>query len=219
MGSYEEISIEPEPLSISVHKRPGMYFLNLDDGTGYAIVVSNLIETLLSWKVGANVTLTLMPDRVEVFCRASLPKGENLWTCNPRRPFFVLDEGKANLGSSWFSSPLHTDSIVCQNAIWELRDGGDEQSAVFHEGVCRSAQFAAPDLPESYCFRVSLSIGTQKLPFTAATLDQVVGRIRYMGGPAEAGYWGCVTLRDKRTGETKILVVTDYPPRRNGRLT
>ena len=213
MDSYEESPIKQEPISISVFKRPGMYFGDLDDGTGYANIVAELVDTILSWKTGANLTVTLQPDRIEVACYARLPDAEIPYTYAPRRPFSVLYDGMANLGYRWFTAPLHAHAFVCRHAVWELRDGGEEQSALIDEGICLSAKFSAPDLPEDLCFRVSLSIGTTRLPFAQARLDQVIQRIRYMGGPAEAGYWGCVTVRDERIGETKAVVVTNYPPR------
>lgn len=212
MNHYDESPIKQESISTSVYKRPGMYFGDMDDGTGYSVIVSEIVSTILSWKVGANITVTLRPATIEITCRARLPGSEILLTDERRRPFFVYGDQLASLGFGWFSAPLHTHAFACRQALWELRDSYGEQSALFDEGICRSAQFAAPDLPDHLCLRVSLSIGTVRLPFAPATIDQVTKRLRYLGGPAEAGYWGCVTVRDERTSKLQIVVVTDYPP-------
>lgn len=217
MDSYDEHLINVEPISVRVHKRPGIYFGDLDDGTGYAIIVQDIVDAVLSWKIGANVTVTLRPDRVEVACHARLPDGTNPWTIASRKPFFVAGDGVAWHRAPKFSQSLYSYSpphtVVCRNAVWELRDGGEEQFALFDEGICRQTKVAAPDLPKSFCFRVALSIGTERLPFAPASLEQVVERIRYLGGPPEAGGWGRVTFRDERTGESQVVFVTDCPPR------
>lgn len=213
LNHYGESPIKQESISVSVYKRPGLYFGDMGDGTGYSIIVSGIVSALLSWKVGANMTVTLRPETIEVTCRARLPDSGILITDDRRKPFFVYGDQLASLGFGWFAAPLHTYALACRQALWESRDGDGEQSALFDEGICRSAQFAAPDLPAHLCLRVSLSIGTKRLPFAPATIDQVSKRLRYLDGPAEAGYWGCVTVRDERTSQLQIVVVTDPPPR------
>lgn len=213
LSHYDESPIKQESISASVYKRPGMYFGDMDDGTGYSVIVSEIVSTILSWKAGANMAVTLRPEAIEITCRARLPDSEILFTDEGRKPFFVYGDQLASLGFGWFTAPLHAHAFACRQALWESRDSYGEQSALFDEGICRSAQFSAPDLPDHLCLRVSLSIGTVRLPFAPATIDQVCKRLRYMGGPAEAGYWGCVTVRDERTRELQIVMVTDPPPR------
>lgn len=219
MGPYEKKTIKQESLSASVYKRPGMYFGDIEDGTGYAGIVAELVATVLSWKPGANLTLILRSGSIELSCRAKLPDAEIPFTYPRRRPFFVFGTGMAGLGFGWFGGPLHVNALACRQAVWELRDEYGEQTAVFDEGVCQHAEFAAPDLPKDLCFRVSLSIGTERLPIAPATFDQVCRRIRYTDGPENEGYWGCVTVRDERIRETHVVVVTDYPPRPTWRST
>lgn len=212
MDAYEESSIGPEHLRVSVFRRPGMYFGDMEDGTAYAVIVAELVESVLSWKTGANLSVTLRADQVEVACHARLPGGEPLPSHVSRRPFTVCCTGQGHLGFSWFTAPLRAQAFACREAHWEIRDEFGEQSAVFDEGVCVQAGFSAPDLPEALCFRVSLGIGTERLPITPAKLDPICQRIRHMAGPMDAGYWGCVTLRDERVGETRVVVVTSAPP-------
>jgi hypothetical protein len=191
-----------------------LHFGVMSDGQAYRSVVRDIVSTLLSWKLRANVTVTLRPDNVEVACRAKLPEGEIPFTDERRRPFFVFGDGLAFFGRGWLGSPhLQTGSFACRQALWELRDGYGEQSVLYDEGVCLKAGFSAPDLPEHLCLRVTFSIGTERLPFTHATIEQIAKSVRYMGGPAEATYWGCVTIWDKRTNESRVVVVTDPPPR------
>lgn len=210
---YDERRIEADPLSVSVFKRPGMYFGDMEDGQGYSMIIGEIVSTLLSWRTGANLTVRLRCDNVVIACRARLPDAEIPDLCEARKPFLVYGDGLATLGRGWFCHGLGAHSLACRNALWELRDAHGEQSSVFSEGLCHSASFSAPKLPDDLCFRVSLSIGTERLPLGTATLAQVAKQIRYMSGPAEAGYWGCVTIWDERIGESQVVIVTDPPPR------
>ena len=57
------------------------------------------------------------------------------------------------------------------------------------------------------------AIGTPQLVIAPATINRVAMAIRHQSGPAEAGYWGCVSISDTRTGESRAVVVTDPPPK------
>jgi hypothetical protein len=102
--------------------------------------------------------------------------------------------------------------MACSRMKWEIRDRFGAGTAVFAEGRCRSAIPSAADLPDDMCLRVSIVIGTPRLAIAPATMGQVVAALRFMAGPAEAGYWGCVSVVDDRTEERTTVIVTD-PPR------
>ncbi|KAF0102390.1 MAG: hypothetical protein FD187_673 [bacterium] len=219
MDPYEESPIEFHSYRDSVNQRPGLYFGDLEDGTAYALIVEELVSAVLWWKTGANLSLTLEPELIELACRAELPGGAAPATWPGFRPLFVFGKGMASLAFTRFTNPLHMLAAACRQSMWELRDRHGEESALFDEGRCRMAAFVAPELPREFCFRASLRIGTERLTFAPASLEQVARRIRYQDGPQAAAYWGCVTVRDMESEETRVVIVTEPPhlPRANWR--
>lgn len=206
---YGEYDIEILSVRDSVLKRTGMYFGDLQDGRAYARTIQVLVHAALSWQIGANVGIRLKSNNeVELYCYGGLPQGDKPHVHRWGRPIQVITKELAFLGDYG----LECCSVACSHMTWEIRDQFASGTAVFEEGYCRSAVKSAPDLPAQLCLRVALKVGTPAIPMAPATLAQVVHVLRYMSGPAEAGYWGCVTIEDVRTRETLDVLVTDPPP-------
>lgn len=206
---YGEHNIEVLSIRESVLKRPGMYFGDLQDGSAYARAIQSLVHAMLSWQVGANIGIGLKSNNaVELSCYGGLPQGEKPHEHRWRRPIQVITKELA-----FFSDRgLECCSVACSHMKWEIRDQFASGTAVFEEGFCRSAIQTAPNLPAHLCLRASLKIGTLAIPMAPATLAQVASVLRYMSGPAQAGYWGCIHIEDLRTDQTLDQLVTDPPP-------
>ena len=206
---YEEYEIEVLSIRDSVLKRPGMYFGDMQDGSAYARTIQVLVQATLSWQIGAKIGTKLKSNNeVEFYCYGGLPQGDKPHLHRWSRPIQVITKELAFFGDYG----LECCSVACSHMTWEIRDQFASGTAVFQEGYCRSAIHSAPDLPAHLCLKVALKIGTTAIPIVPATLAQVAHVLRYMSGPAEAGYWGCVSINDLRKGETQDVLVTDPPP-------
>ena len=206
---YEEVSIKFSSTRKSVLKRPGMYFGDLLDGSAYAGIIQDLVQATLSWRIGANLGIRLKPNNeVELYCYGELPKGEMPLEPRGCRPIHVLTKEQVLFGDR----ALEYAAVACSQMNWEIQDQFSSGSVNLQEGYCRSAMQSAQNLPAHLCLRVALKIGTSDIPIAPATLAQVAHYLRYMSGPAEAGYWGCVSIKDLRTNETLDRLVTDPPP-------
>lgn len=205
---YGEGSIQILSFRASVLKRPGMYFGDLQDGSAYAGTIRDLVHAALSWQIGANVGVKLKSDNaVELYCYSGLPQGQKAQIHRWSRPVHIVTREIA-----FFGAPtLDYYSIACGQMKWEIRDQFASGTAIFEDGLCRSAVELAPDLPDQLCLRVLLTIGSSTIHIEPATLAQVARAIRYLNGSAEAGYWGCVSIKDLRTQETLDVLVTDPP--------
>jgi len=208
LNPYVETEIEVLSLRDSVLKRPGMYFGDLHDGSAYAGIVQAMVHATLSWQIGANVGLRLKPNNeIELYCDSGLPQGDKPHEHRWSRPIQGVTKDLALFGDH----RLEYCSVACDQMIWELRDPVSSDTVVFQEGCCRSAMASAPNLPIHLCLRVVLAIGTPAIQIAPATIAQVANVLRYMSGPAEAGYWGCVSIEDLRTVESFVVMVTDPP--------
>ncbi len=214
MGPYEEIEIEFVSVRERVLKRPGLYFGDLEDGSAYAGIIRKLVNATLSWQIGANVAVKLKSNNeVELHCYSGLPNGEKPYEHRWSRPIQVTTKELVLFGDGVFgSSHLEYCSVACNPMTWEIREQFASGSAIFEDGYCLSAMESAPHLPAHICLRVALTIGTTAIPIAPATIAQVAHVLRYMSGPAEAGYWGCVSIEDLRTNETCDVLVTNPPP-------
>lgn len=184
---------------------------NMENGDAFAWIVQQLVQATLSWQIGANLGLRLTPGNlVELDCYSSLPHGEKAHEHHWSRPIHVITDQLAILG--WGSCASQILALACRRMKWEIRDRFGAGSAVFDQGLCRYAAHSAPELPAHLCLRVLLVIGAPQLVIAPATINRVAMAIRYLSGPAEAGYWGCVSISDTRTGESRAVVVTDPPP-------
>ncbi|MEY4884690.1 MAG: hypothetical protein RIS34_2544 [Pseudomonadota bacterium] len=209
MGPYEESNIEVLSIRDSILKRPAMLLGDLQDGAAYARTIQALVHATLSWQIGANVGIKLKANNaVELYCYSGLPQGQKAYEHRWSRPIHIVMREMALFGD--FSLDFYV--IACSQITFEIRDQFASGSAVFQDGYCRSAAESAPNLPAHLCFRVTLKIGTAAIQIAPATMAQVARVLRYMSGPAEAGYWGCVSIEDLRTEETLDLLVTDPPP-------
>lgn len=210
LGPYDE-----RPLAASwrdaMLKRPAMLLGNMENGDAFAGIVRHLVQATLSWQIGANLGLRLMPGNVvELDCYSNLPHGEKALEHHWSRPIHVITDQLAILGAGSCASQIL--ALACSRMKWEICDRFGAGSAVFDQGLCRYAAHSAPELPAHLFLRVLLVIGTPQLVMAAATINQIAMAIRYLSGPAEAGYWGCVSISDTRTGESRTVVVTDPPP-------
>ena len=170
---------------------------NMENGDAFAGIVRELVQATLSWQIGTNLGLRLTPGNlVELDCYSSLPQGEKAHEHHWSRPIHVITDQLAILGC--FASQIL--AVACSRMKWEIRDRFGAGSAVFDQGLCQYAAHSAPELPAHLCLRVSLAIGTPRLVIAPATIDRIAMAIRYLSGPAEAGYWGCVSISDTRTG-------------------
>lgn len=213
-GPYGEGKIEVLSIRDSVLKRPGMYFGDLQDGSAYARTIQALVHATLSWQIGANVGIKLkLNNEVEFCCYSGLPMGEKPYEHRWSRPIQIAANDQAVFGDRIFgSSDLECSAVACGHMTWEIRDQFASGTAVFQDGYCLSAIQAAPHLPAYLCLKVLLKIGTPAIPIAPATIAQVGRVLRYMSGPAEAGYWGCIHIEDLRTDETLDQLVTAPPP-------
>jgi hypothetical protein len=210
MGPYEERTMDAASTRDALWKRPAMLLGSMEDGAAFACIVRQLVEATLSWQIGSNLALQLTPGNgVELRCYSDLPQGEKAYEHRWSRPLHVVTDRFAILGAGRYATQIL--ALACRQMKWEIRDRFGAGSAVFEEGLCRHAAHVAPDLPAHLCLRVSLVIGTSRLVIAPTTIDQVARAIRYMSGPAEAGYWGCVSISDTRTGESRAVLVTDWP--------
>ncbi len=208
-GPYGESEIEVLSIRDIVLKRPSMMLGDLQDGSAYAGTVQALVHATLSWQIGANVGVKLKADNaVELYCYNGLPQGQKAYEHRWSRPIHIITRELATFGDR----SLSFYSIACSRMTWEIRDQFATGSALFQDGFCRSAVESAPDLPGHLCLRVSLNMGTPVIEIAPATIAQVARAIRYMSGPAEAGYWGCVSIEDFRTGEKLDVLVTTPAP-------
>ena len=211
MGPYDERPLDAASWRDAILKRPAMVLGNMENGDAFAWIVRELVQATLSWQIGANLGLRLTPGNgVELDCYRSLPQGEKAHEHHWSRPIHVITDQLAILG--WGSCASQTLALACSRMKWEIRDRFGAGSAAFDQGLCRYAAHSAPELPAHLCLRVSLAIGTPRLVIAPATIDRVAMAIRYLSGPAEAGYWGCVNISDARTEESRAVVVTNPPP-------
>lgn len=216
MGPYEEIDIGVWSVRDSVLKRPTMLLGTLDDGTAYAGVIRELVQATLSWQIGANVGVELKTgNAVELCCYSGLPEGKAPYEHRWSRPIsIVTTESPVFGGGHGLGHPsLEYFSVACRQMKWEIRDSYGSGSAIFEDGLCTSASRSAPALPSHLCLRVSCLVGSSAIEIAPATVGQVANAIRYMDGPAEADYWGRVTISDLRTNEQLEVMVTNYPGR------
>lgn len=215
MDDYDEECIPwPPHRCENVFKRPGMFFMGMDTGEGFAQIIQELVEMALWWRVGSNIKIVLLPDNeVRLMCWTRLPNGEIPVPYQWRRPLNACCDGLAWLSSKNFDI-TRTFACACQHLFMEIRDELGAATALFKEGACTQANMVAPDLPQKFCLRISLRIGTERLPMTPATLEQVVERIRYLHGPSESTVWGHAAIHDARIGKWYQAWITDPPPRR-----
>lgn len=212
MGPYEESFLPFVSIRETVLKRPGILG-DLEDGQAYAVIVGNLIEAVLYWRTGANVTVDLLPDNiVRVQSRRTPTDWDGVFERPSCRPVQVVLADFAFFGLT----PLMYSTVACRESRWEMRDRFGETMAEFREGICQSAAWVAPDLPPDHAIRVTATVGTDAITIAPATWQRVADRIRNMGGPFDPGYWGCVTFHDHRTGESDAIVVSSPKPRREG---
>ncbi len=213
MGPYEEGYLEKpdddfHSIRQAVLRRPGMYLGELEDGQACGIVVRAFVDTLLNWRIGANLSVELMAgNRVRISCRREPADG--VTEIPGRRPlqFVCRDFAIPGMLHLWYKV------VACGHLRWEIRDRFGAGTAVFAEGVCHSASAEAPELPPDLCTRIDMTVGSAALPIAPASLAQVAAAARCVSGPADPAYWGCVTIRDRRTGET-ATVPAITPPRR-----
>ncbi|MBL8486462.1 MAG: hypothetical protein JNK22_05185 [Rhodocyclaceae bacterium] len=213
MGPYEEGYLQQpgddsHSIRQAVLRRPGMFLGDLEDGQAYGIVVAAFVDTLLNWRIGANLRVELMPgNRVRISCRRE--PAEAVTEIPSHRPlqFVCRDFAVPGLLPLWYTI------VACGHLCWEIRDRFGAGTAVFADGVCRSASAEAPELPPDLCTRIDMTIGSDALPTAPASLAQVAAAARRVSGPADPAYWGCVTIGDRRSGETATVLATT-PPRR-----
>lgn len=213
MGPYEADGFEAIPLRDRVFKRPGMYFGDMTTGNAYAAILHDIIEAALSWKIGANLVLELMPgNRIRLTGKARMPDIPISLTVESKRPMMFYQTQETSQHEGLYYSSMYFDSCACQSMLWETRDANLEHVVLIKEGICKAVRFATPNLPMDLCLRVNLIIGSSRLSLAPATLDEVAKRIRYLSGPAGAGYWGHVMVHDRRTHECRSVRVTAPPP-------
>lgn len=216
MGPYE---LSPEelarfqavPLRDSVFKRPAMFFGELTTGDAYSCILHGIIQATLSWKIGANLVLELMPgNRVRLTGKARMPDIPISLTMKSHRPMmaFQTQDTSEHEGLHF---PMFSYSCACQNMLWETRDANLEHVVLIKEGICMAVRHTTPSLPMDLCLRANLTIGSTRLLIAPATLDHVVKRIRYFSGFAE-GYMGNIMVHDRRTNESRNVRVTSPPP-------
>ena len=211
-GPYGEHPGHVASLRDALWRRPALLLGDIGSGDAFAGIVAQLVHDTLSWQIGASLGLRLRPGNVvDLFCYRSTPEDEAAREHRWCRPMHVITEQMAVLGRASYETQVM--AMACSQMKWEIRDRFGAGAAVFEEGRCRSAIPSAADLPDDLCLRVSMVIGTPRLVIAPAPMGQVVAALRFMAGPAEAGYWGCVSVIDERTEERTTVIITD-PPRR-----
>jgi hypothetical protein len=213
MDNYDESYIKEEPLCDSILKRPGMYLGDIDNGEAYALIVQLAVDLALRWQVGSDLQLELLPEnKINLTCRIAPPGDPRQFTMDRFRPLQIGLDGKPAITPRWMGLPgPQIVSCVCRLLHIEIRDSSESIAATFCEGECINDSTDNSSLPKEFCLRISMNIGTQRLPIVPATLEQVVDRICHMGGPPDAEYWGRIAVSDVRVDTTRNVVVTDYP--------
>jgi hypothetical protein len=211
-GPYGEHPGHVASLPEALFKRPAMLLGNMANGDAFAGIVRQLVNDVLSWRIGASLSLRLMPGNlVTLACHAGTPQEQAVHEHRWCRPLRIVTQKFAILGAGDYGTQVM--ALGCSQMNWEIRDRFGKGTAAFEEGRCHAASHTAPALPDDLCLRVSMVIGTERLTIAAATMDQVATALQFMSGPAEAGYWGCISLTDDRTNEKTTVIVTDSPRR------
>ena len=144
---YGEDSISVLSNRDAVLKRPGMFFGDLASGDAYACIIHEIAEAALSWQIGANISLDLLPDNeVELSCYAHLPENQRPHEQHGSRPIQVLTPQLTWTGFGHrLTRGAEYAAIACQHMVWEIRDRFGEGCTSFNEGHCISACGSATD--------------------------------------------------------------------------